>query len=139
MSPRPRSSKPATSFSCWSAGTSSRNRVTAVSISALVSLGEARRIQSIDRSERSREDDHGQPQEGPMARLMADCRRFPSESNCSLVIIGEEDEVVRAAAEHAASVHGHEDTPELREQLRGLLEPADAYTPGPREQEQIPA
>ena len=42
-----------------------------------------------------------------MARMMADCRRWPSETNCSLVIIGEEDEVVQAAAEHAASVHGH--------------------------------
>jgi uncharacterized protein DUF1059 len=51
-----------------------------------------------------------------MARMMADCRRFPSESNCSLVIIGESDEVARAAAEHAVSVHGHEDTPEMREQ-----------------------
>ena len=40
-----------------------------------------------------------------MARKMADCRRWPSESNCSLVIIGEEDEVARAAAEHAVSAH----------------------------------
>ena len=72
-------------------------------------------------------------------RVMADCRRFPSDSNCSLVIIGEEDEVVRAAAEHAASVHGHENTPELREQLRGFLEPADAYTNAPREHEPMPA
>ena len=73
-----------------------------------------------------------------MARVMTDCRRFPSESNCSLVIIGDEDEVVRAAAEHAASVHGHEDTPELREQLREFLEPADAYIPGPRAHETMP-
>jgi Protein of unknown function (DUF1059) len=73
-----------------------------------------------------------------MARMMADCRRYPSESNCSLVIIGEEDEVVRAAAEHAASVHGHEDTAELRAQLRDFLEPAEAYTAGPREQEPLP-
>lgn len=64
-----------------------------------------------------------------MARLMADCRRFPSESNCSLVIIGEEDEVVRAASEHAASVHGHQDGPELREQIREFLEPAEVYEP----------
>ena len=63
-----------------------------------------------------------------MARMMADCRRWPSESNCSLVIIGEEDEVVQAAAEHAASVHGHDDNEEMREQLRGFLEPADQYT-----------
>jgi hypothetical protein len=70
---------------------------------------------------------------------MADCRRFPSETSCSLVIIGEEDEVIRAAAEHAASVHGHEDTPELRAQLRDFLEPADEYVSGPRAQETLPA
>jgi predicted small metal-binding protein len=69
---------------------------------------------------------------------MADCRRWPSESNCSLVIIGEEDEVVRAAAEHASAVHGHDDTPEMREQLKQMLEPAEAYTGGPREQEPLP-
>ena len=62
-----------------------------------------------------------------MARMMADCRRFPSESNCSLVIIGEEEEVIRAGAEHAASVHGHQDTPELREQVKDFLEPAEHY------------
>ena len=49
-----------------------------------------------------------------MARVMADCRRWPSDTNCSLTIIGEEDEVVEAAAQHAVSVHGHEDSPELR-------------------------
>ena len=73
-----------------------------------------------------------------MARMMADCRRWPSDSNCSLTIIGEEDDVVRAAAEHAASVHGHEDTPALREQLRGFLEPAEGYSNAPRELEPLP-
>ncbi len=73
-----------------------------------------------------------------MSRMMADCRRFESDSNCSLVIIGEEDEVVVAAAEHAASVHGHEDTPEMREQLVAILEPAEAYQAGPREHEPLP-
>lgn len=56
-----------------------------------------------------------------MARKVADCREMPSESGCTLMISGEEDEVVRAASEHAVSVHGHEDTPELREQIRGML------------------
>jgi uncharacterized protein DUF1059 len=74
-----------------------------------------------------------------MARMMADCRRFPSESNCSLVIIGEEDEVERAAVEHAISVHGHEDSPQLRADVHKFLEPADSYTPGPRAQESMPA
>jgi hypothetical protein len=69
---------------------------------------------------------------------MADCRRFPSESNCSLTIIGEEDEVLRTAGEHAVSVHGHEDTPELREQIRTLFEPEESYVPGAREKEAFP-
>jgi predicted small metal-binding protein len=56
-----------------------------------------------------------------MSRKTADCREMPSESGCTLTISGEEDEVVRAASEHAVSVHGHEDTPEFREQIRGML------------------
>jgi predicted small metal-binding protein len=59
-------------------------------------------------------------------RYVVDCRSQPSESNCSLTIAGERDEVIRAAAEHAVSVHGHEDSPELREMLAGALEPEGA-------------
>ncbi|MDT7546264.1 MAG: hypothetical protein QOE99_2374 [Actinomycetota bacterium] len=55
-------------------------------------------------------------------RKMLDCRQMPSDSNCSLTISGTEEEVLRAGAEHAASVHGHTDTPELREMLRGSLQ-----------------
>jgi hypothetical protein len=73
-----------------------------------------------------------------MGRKMADCRRFPSESNCSLVIIGDEEEVLRAAAEHAVSVHGHPDNDETRQTIRGLLEPAEAYVAEGREQEPLP-
>lgn len=54
-------------------------------------------------------------------RKVADCRDMPSESGCTLTIAGEEDEVVRAAAEHAASVHGHTDSPELRDRVRSGL------------------
>jgi hypothetical protein len=74
-----------------------------------------------------------------MARRLADCRRFESDSNCSLTIIGEEDEVLAAAAQHATTVHGHQDTPELREQLRALLEPEESYIPGTREAQPFPA
>ena len=73
-----------------------------------------------------------------MARKMADCRRFESESNCSLTIIGEEDEVVEAAAQHAVSVHQHDDTSELREDVRGMLEPEESFAPGEREKEPMP-
>ncbi|MEU1470786.1 DUF1059 domain-containing protein [Streptomyces sp. NBC_01220] len=57
-----------------------------------------------------------------MTRKIADCRKYPSVSNCSLTISGEEEEVVRAATEHAVSVHEHTDSPELREQVRASLE-----------------
>lgn len=74
-----------------------------------------------------------------MARKMADCRRFPSESNCTLTLIGEENELVHAAAAHAVSVHGHDDTPELRSLIRDMLEPEESYVPGARAQEPFPA
>lgn len=56
-----------------------------------------------------------------MTRKVADCREMPSESGCTLTIAGEEEEVVRAAAMHAADVHGHSDGPELRNQIRSML------------------
>jgi predicted small metal-binding protein len=56
-----------------------------------------------------------------MARKILDCRDMPSDTNCTLTISGEEAEVVRAGAMHAADVHGHPNTPELQEQLRGML------------------
>lgn len=54
-------------------------------------------------------------------RKVADCRKFPSEINCTLTISGEEEEVVRAATEHAVSVHGETDTPEFRQQIKEFL------------------
>jgi predicted small metal-binding protein len=54
-------------------------------------------------------------------RYVADCRKFPSESGCSLTIAGSEAEVLKAATEHAISSHGHKDTPELRTQIKALL------------------
>ncbi|WP_028811687.1 DUF1059 domain-containing protein [Streptomyces flavidovirens] len=57
-----------------------------------------------------------------MTRKVADCRKTPSVSNCTLRIAGEEEEVVRAATEHAVSVHEHQDTPELRQMVRDSLE-----------------
>jgi len=74
-----------------------------------------------------------------MERLMADCRRFESDGNCQLTIIGPQDDVVAAAAQHAAASHGHEDTPELRDQIRSMLEPESAYVAGERMPEPFPA
>jgi len=54
-------------------------------------------------------------------RKVADCRKYPSDNDCSLTIAGTEQEVLDAATQHAVSAHGHSDTPELREQLRAML------------------
>jgi plasmid stability protein len=74
-----------------------------------------------------------------MERVMADCRRFASDSNCQLTIIGPADDVVAAAVQHAVASHGHQDTPEMRERLRAMLEPESAYVAGERTPEPFPA
>lgn len=54
-------------------------------------------------------------------RKSIDCRLYPSEIGCSLKISGTEEEVLSAATAHAIAVHGHADTPQLRDELRTLL------------------
>lgn len=54
-------------------------------------------------------------------RKAIDCRDHPSEKNCSLRISGTEEEVLDAATQHAVRAHGHQDSPELREEIRSLL------------------
>lgn len=73
-----------------------------------------------------------------MERVVADCRRFESDNNCQLTIIGATGRRARGRAQHATASHGHEDTPELREQLRALLEPESSYVPGERTPEPFP-
>lgn len=59
-------------------------------------------------------------------RVQIDCRRFPSENDCSLTISGTEEEVLKAARQHAVSTHGHKDGDELAKTLKSALEPAKA-------------
>ena len=58
-------------------------------------------------------------------RMVADCRLYPSENNCSLTIAGTEEEVLKVAVKHAVEEHGHEDTPELVEEIRSILKEMD--------------
>ena len=54
-----------------------------------------------------------------MSRKYIDCREYPSQMNCTVTIFADsDDELLEAAVQHAVSVHGHEDTPDLREQLQ---------------------
>lgn len=74
-----------------------------------------------------------------MSRKVADCRELPSEIGCTLTISGEEDEVVRAAVEHAISVHGHVRGPELEAEVRNSLKdevPAPVAAAGAQPQPQ---
>jgi predicted small metal-binding protein len=57
-----------------------------------------------------------------MTRKYIDCREYPSEVGCTVAIFADsDDELLEAAARHAVDVHGHEDSPELRDQLRSLF------------------
>ena len=57
-----------------------------------------------------------------MARKFIDCRNYPSDMNCTLALSADsERELLEAAVQHAVAIHGHQDTPELRQQIKGLL------------------
>ena len=56
-----------------------------------------------------------------MSRKYIDCREMPSENNCDLAMAGSDENVLDAAVAHAIGAHGHEDTPELREQIAQTL------------------
>ena len=55
-------------------------------------------------------------------RYYIDCREVPSATNCSVALAADsESELLEAAVQHAVAVHGHDDTSELREQLRSMF------------------
>ena len=68
-----------------------------------------------------------------MGRKFIDCRDYPSEMNCSIAISADnEKELIEAAMQHAVAVHGHQDTPEFRNNLRQAIKdgtpPVNAQT-----------
>jgi predicted small metal-binding protein len=69
-----------------------------------------------------------------MGRKFIDCRQFPSEMNCTVAISADsEAELIEAAVQHAVAVHQHQDTPELREQIKGLLKDGTPPVESPRQ------
>lgn len=57
-----------------------------------------------------------------MARKFIDCRDYPSDIHCTVALAADsEQELLEAAVQHAVSIHGHSDTPELREMLKTLF------------------
>jgi predicted small metal-binding protein len=60
--------------------------------------------------------------EAQMARMFVDCRDYPSEKNCTVAISADtREELVDAAVQHAVAVHGHQDSPELRQELARMI------------------
>jgi predicted small metal-binding protein len=64
-----------------------------------------------------------------MARKFVDCRQFPSDTKCTVTISADtEQELLDVAVQHAVAVHGHQDTPEFRTQLKTAIH--DGAPPG---------
>ena len=60
--------------------------------------------------------------EAIITRKFIDCREYPSETNCTVAISADsEQELLEVAVQHAVTVHGHSDTPELRQTLQTLF------------------
>lgn len=57
-----------------------------------------------------------------MPRMFVDCREYPSDMNCTIAISADtKKELVEAAVQHAIAVHGHTDSPDLRQQLEKMI------------------
>jgi predicted small metal-binding protein len=57
-----------------------------------------------------------------MERKYIDCRQIPSDTNCTVTIAADtEQELIEVAVQHAVKTHGHQDTPEFRQQLTGAI------------------
>lgn len=57
-----------------------------------------------------------------MSRKYIDCRDYPSDSKCTVAISADTDEeLLEVAVQHAVTVHGHEDTPQFRDELRQAI------------------
>ena len=68
-----------------------------------------------------------------MGRKFIDCREFPSEMHCTLALSADnEDELLGAAVQHAITVHGHEDTQDLRAMIRTAMRAGTPPVEAPR-------
>jgi predicted small metal-binding protein len=57
-----------------------------------------------------------------MPRMFVDCREYPSEMNCTIAIFADnKEEILDADVQHAIAVHGHDDSPELRQELGKMI------------------
>jgi predicted small metal-binding protein len=69
-----------------------------------------------------------------MSRKYIDCREYPSDINCTIALSADnEKELLEAAVQHAVTVHGFQDSAELRQELKSMFKdgtpPVAAPTP----------
>ena len=69
-----------------------------------------------------------------MSRKYIDCREYPGDVKCTLALCADTDaELLEAAVRHAVDVHGYEDTPEFRKEIKSLFKngtpPVEAPAP----------
>ena len=60
-------------------------------------------------------------------RVIIDCRDFPNEIGCTLLISGSSKEVSKVALRHAIEEHGHKDTQELHRQIKAMMKNDSKY------------
>ncbi len=54
-----------------------------------------------------------------MGRKYVDCRDYPGKVKCTISLAADsDDELLEAVVEHGIKVHGYEDTPEFRKNMR---------------------
>jgi predicted small metal-binding protein len=57
-----------------------------------------------------------------MSRKYIDCREYPSDIKCSIALSADSaDELLEAAVQHGVAVHGFQDSPELRQELKSMI------------------
>lgn len=65
--------------------------------------------------------------ESEMARVYIDCREFPTDMKCSVSMAADTpQELLEVAVQHAVTVHGHEDSSELRNEIGKMFKPVKA-------------
>ena len=65
-----------------------------------------------------------------MARKYIDCRTAPGGGACTVAISADtEEELMEAAVQHAITAHQHQDTPELRDYIRSVMQTATQDEP----------
>ena len=69
-----------------------------------------------------------------MGRKFIDCREFPSVMHCTVAMGADsEAELLEVAVQHAVTVHGHQDSPQLRQEIKSAMKDGNPPLRAPRQ------